>query len=73
MYPLICADCRWFIEDKDTKQFHKCKASETINLVTGERTYQFCEVMRHKAGDCGLAGNLFTLNIPDTEGVNHGE
>lgn len=73
MYPLICVDCRWFIEDNASTKLHKCKASEKVDLVTGERTYQFCTVMRLYGGDCGLEGKLFSLNISDPEGEQHGE
>ena len=70
MYPLICADCRWFIQN-DNASLHKCKASETINLVTGERTHKFCITERMDGGGCGVAGINFSLNIPDE--VQNGE
>jgi hypothetical protein len=70
MYPLICTDCRWFIEDSSATKLHKCKASETIDLVTGERNHKFCITQRMDGGDCGIAGKNFSLNIPDE--VAHG-
>ena len=73
MYPLICADCRWFIEDKASTKLHKCKASEKIDLVTGERTYNFCITERMAGGSCGVGGFNFSLNIPDQEENKHGE
>ena len=72
MYPLICADCRWFIQHEN-ETLHKCKASETINLVTGERSYQYCITERMAGGGCGIAGTNFSLNLPDLEGTSHGE
>ena len=72
MYPLICADCRWFIEDNASTKLHKCKASEKIDLVTGERTHQYCIVERTDGGNCKPQGINFILNIPDPEGEQHG-
>lgn len=71
MKPLICQDCRWVLPSPAKTTF-MCKASETIDLVTGEPVYQFCSIMRLKDGQCGLEGKLFELNQPDEE-MNHGE
>lgn len=74
MYPLICTDCRWCIPTPASKQgVYHCKATEKINLVTGEAEYQFCSVMRLTDELCGPDGKLFSLNISDPEGEQHGE
>lgn len=71
MKPLICADCRWVLLSPAKSTF-VCKASETIDLVTGEPVYQFCSVMRLHREACGPDGKLFELNQSD-EGEHHGE
>ena len=53
--------------------YQKCKASEKTDLVTGEKKYNYCMVERMNGGDCKPEGLNFQLNIPDEEGVNHGE
>ena len=87
MYPLICADCRWYQPQKmalmshfygkpieyESKCNQQCKASEQIDLVTGERNYKFCLTMRMEGAPCGPEGKLFSLNISDPEGEHHGE
>ena len=75
MYPLICTDCRWCMPTpaSEAAGVYHCKATEKINLVTGERAYQFCSVMRIDGEPCGTEGKLFSLNIPDQEENNHGE
>ena len=74
MKPLICADCKWHIPSKQSStvaNYDRCKASESINLVTGEATYKYCESMRLAGGTCDLDGKLFELN--QQEENNHGE
>ena len=74
MKPLICADCKWHIPSKQSSSvanYDRCKASESINLVTGEATYKYCESMRIAGGTCDLDGKLFELN--QQEENNHGE
>jgi hypothetical protein len=74
MYPLICVDCRWCLPTQASSQgVYYCKASERRNLVTGEPEYTFCNVMRLAGQPCDIDGKLFSLNIPDQEGANHGE
>ena len=68
MKPLICADCRWHIPSNQSTpaaNYDRCKASEVINLVTGEAKYSYCESMRVPNNDCGLDGKLFELNVSD--------
>lgn len=68
MKPLICADCKWHIPSKQSSSvanYDRCKASETINLVTGEATYKYCETMRIAGNSCDLDGKLFELNQSD--------
>ena len=74
MKPLICADCKWHLASKQSStvaNYDRCKASESINLVTGEATYKYCESMRLAGGTCDLDGKLFELN--QQEENNHGE
>ena len=73
MKPLICADCKWHIPSKQSSSvanYDRCKASETINLVTGDATYKYCETMRIAGNSCDLDGKLFELN--QQEDNNHG-
>ena len=70
MKPLICADCKWHIPSKQSSSvanYDRCKASETINLVTGDATYKYCETMRIAGNSCDLDGKLFELNQADEE------
>ena len=65
MKPLICADCKWHLSSKQSStvaNYDRCKASEVINLVTGEAKYSYCESMRMSNSDCGMDGKLFELN-----------
>ena len=74
MKPLICADCKWHIPSKQSStvaNYDRCKASETVNLITGEAKYTYCETMRIVNGDCGITGKLFELNQDDE--VTHGD
>ena len=74
MKPLICADCKWHIPSKQSSSvanYDRCKASETINLVTGDATYKYCESMRMVSSPCDLDGKLFELNQDDE--VTHGD
>lgn len=75
MYPLICIDCRYCLPTPASKThgIYNCQASETRNLVTGEAEYEFCKIMRTPSNPCGPDGKLFSLNIPDQEGEQHGE
>ena len=62
---LICVDCKWHIANKSSSliaNYDRCKASENINLVTGESTYKYCESMRLSDGECGMDAKLFELN-----------
>lgn len=73
MKPLICADCKWHIPSKQSSSvanYDRCKASESINLVTGEATYKYCESMRIAGGTCDLDGKLFELNQADEDNPN---
>ena len=68
MKPLICIDCKWHIANKNsspTANYDRCRASENINLVTGEATYKYCESMRATDYECGIQGKLFELNIAE--------
>ena len=73
MKPLICADCKWHIPSKQSSNvanYDRCKASEVINLVTGEAKYSYCESMRVYNADCGMDGKLFELNQAEEETSN---
>jgi len=65
MKPLICADCKWHIPSDLSSpivNYDKCRASEVVNLITGEAKYTYCETMRVAGGTCDLVGKLFELN-----------
>ena len=64
MKPLVCVDCKWSMPTpaSECSGVYQCKASEKINLVTGKPEYQFCSIMRHESGDCGIDAKLFDLN-----------
>ena len=73
MKPLICADCKWHIPSKQSStvaNYDRCKASEVINLVTGEAKHTYCESMRVANGDCGMDAKLFELNQVEEETLN---
>ena len=73
MKPLICADCKWHIPSKQSStvaNYDRCKASEVINLVTGDATYKYCETMRIAGNSCDLDGKLFELNQAEEETPN---
>jgi hypothetical protein len=73
MKPLICADCKWHLASKQSStvaNYDRCKASETINLVTGDATYKYCETMRIAGNSCDLDGKLFELNQVEEENPN---
>ena len=73
MKPLICADCKWHIPSKQSSSvanYDRCKASETINLVTGDATYKYGETMRIAGNSCDLDGKLFELNQAEEENPN---
>jgi hypothetical protein len=71
---LICKDCRFFLESDQGVVFAKCKATETLNLVTGEPEYSYCSIERNSTSParCGTAGRNFELNM-ELEEINHGE
>ena len=74
MKPLICADCRWYLQSdihSASANYDRCKASEKIHLVTGAKTYAYCESMRTPSGPCGLEAKLFELNISDAADPFH--
>jgi len=73
MKPLICADCKWHIPSKQSStvaNYDRCKASEVLNLVTGEAKYAYAESMRLSNGDCGMDAKLFELNQAEEETPN---
>ena len=67
MKPLVCVDCKWSIPTaaSESSGVYQCKASETLNLVTGKPEYQYCTIMRLSNGDCGIDARLFELNDSD--------
>jgi hypothetical protein len=68
---LICKDCRFFIESDQSVVFAKCKATETLNLVTGDPEYVYCSIERNSTSPsrCGAEGQYFELNMNDVEVV----
>ena len=71
---LICKDCRFFIESDQSVVFAKCKASETLNLVTGEPDFDYCSIERNSTSPlrCGESARYFELNM-ELEEIHHGE
>lgn len=53
----ICKDCKYFIGD--TK---KCQYFSETNLVTGEKTYKYAEIMRKYDDECGEDAKYFEIN-----------
>lgn len=71
---IICADCRFFIPSQLDVAFHKCKATERFDLVTGQPIYDYCSIERNSTSParCGQKGRHFELNM-ELEESNHGE
>ena len=53
----ICKDCKYFIGD--TK---KCQYFYETDLVTGENTYKYAEIMRKYDDECGEDAKYFEIN-----------
>lgn len=64
---LFCRDCRWIIVPSGGIEFARCRASETINVVTAEFQYEFCEFERRSFGGCGPFATRFEMNELDDE------
>ena len=64
----FCIDCRYSKPTNDS-EVYLCTAESKINLVTGERQYKYCSVMRMEFQPCGLSGKLYeeaeAVNIED--------
>ena len=53
----ICKDCKYYIGDAQ-----KCKYFSDINLVTGEKTYKYAELMRRYDDKCSEDAKYFEIN-----------
>lgn len=54
----ICRDCFYYIEPAkgmSARLYSQCRATETLNVVTGDREYNFCNLEREsvRAEACG--------------------
>jgi hypothetical protein len=69
---VFCIDCKWLIPSEFDSGYHKCRASEQFDLVTGESKYSYCSFMR-SVGACGEKAVLFELNLTDQPEPSYGE
>jgi RNA polymerase subunit RPABC4/transcription elongation factor Spt4 len=53
----ICKDCKYFIGDTN-----KCKYFYETNLVNGDKTYKYAEIMRKYDDECGEDAKYFEIN-----------
>ena len=53
----LCKDCKYFIGDTN-----KCKYFYETNLVNGEKTYKYAEIMRKYNDECGKDAKYFEIN-----------
>ena len=65
----FCIDCRYSKPTQDS-EVYLCQVDSKLNLVTGERQYKYCSVMRMEFQPCGLSGKLYEevdepVNIED--------
>jgi hypothetical protein len=63
----FCVDCRYSKPTED-KEVYLCQVDSKLNLVTGERQYKYCSVMRMEFQPCGLSGKLY--EEAEAEAVN---
>ena len=54
----FCINCRYSKPTED-KEVYLCQVDSKLNLVTGERQYKYCSVMRMEFMKCGLDGKLY--------------
>jgi len=64
----FCINCR-YSKPTGNQDVYWCQVDSKINLVTGERQYKYCSVMRMEFMKCGLDGKLYeeaeAVNIED--------
>ena len=64
----FCIHCRYSKPTQD-QDVYLCQVNSKLNLVTGERQYKYCSVMRMEFQPCGLEGKLYDevepVNIED--------
>lgn len=64
----FCIHCRYSKPTQD-QDVYLCQVNSKLNLVTGEREYKYCSVMRMEFQACGLEGKLYDevepVNIED--------
>lgn len=60
----ICKDCYYFMPapcSLPDKEYARCGATESMNLITGELSYDFCWIERESVRPeaCGVAGKNY--------------
>jgi hypothetical protein len=61
MSKLYCKDCNNNKNDSLTSPF--CKASKSIDLVTGNEIFERASFMRKPKGKCGVGAKLFEPKV----------
>jgi hypothetical protein len=65
-----CIKCKYFIkhwphysdEPQDNSNYGRCQLYGNIDLVTGDKTYDYAKIIRNDESKCGLSGKLFEKN-----------
>ena len=64
----FCINCR-YSKPTQNEDVYLCQVNSKLNLVTGERQYTYCSIMRMEFQLCGLDGKLYDeaepVNIED--------
>jgi hypothetical protein len=70
MTTVFCKDCRNFLspDQKSEWVYPRCKATETLNLVSGEFVYGYCDSER-LGGSCGKDGKNWEPNMDLESGI----
>lgn len=63
----ICINCKHFVKDhlgypdykSDNGSFGKCSLFGTLDLITGDATYDYARHVREDSSRCGTSGRLF--------------
>ena len=59
----ICANCKYFIEDKNKiSGYAKCKKFGTIDIISGILKYEYAEFCRDDKEKCGMYGSEYEEN-----------
>ena len=55
----LCIDCEYYLKSSAGAHYSKCKYKlNRIDLVTGEKEYRYCDIMRKY--DCGRNAKYFS-------------